>query len=215
MIEAFRVVQDQTRSYSYDATGNAEEASYLESVLELTKPRALYEDWHRLISTPFRYPLPVQPSYQARFTPPYYHRNALYCSKESLTALYEHAYHFLRQRVHLEGAVPETGLRTIFSLFVDEGDVSDLGGRPDIARIMERQDYSASHDYVRKNPAVKVIGYPSCRDPERGMNFAALEIASLGRALGDEKLIEFHFEPVHKIVRWIEYNLSIDWETVV
>lgn len=215
MIEAFRVVQDQTRSYSYDATKNAEEAAYLESVLEFTKPRDLYADWHRLIATSFRYPLPVQPAYQARFTPPYYNRNALYCSKESVTALYEHAYHFLRQRVHLKGAAPETGLRTIFSLSVEERDIEDISGRPDIARIMDRQDYSASHDDIRKNPAIKVVGYPSCRDPGHRLSFAALEIASLGKAIGDEKLIEFYFEPARRTIRWIEYGLDIDWETVV
>ncbi|MEK9146427.1 MAG: RES family NAD+ phosphorylase [Elusimicrobiota bacterium] len=213
MIETCRVVQDQTRSHSYDVTTNAEEAAYLESVLELTKPKGVYGEWHRLIAAPFRYPLPVQPAYQARFTPPQYDRNALYCSKESVTALYEHAYHFLRQRIDSKGLVPETGLRTILSLFVEESDIEDIGNDPNIGCIMDRKDYSASHDYIRRHPEVKVIGYPSCRDPQRRMNYAVLEIASVGKTIGEEKLIEFYFEPVHKTIRWIEYNLEIDWKT--
>ncbi len=214
MIEAYRVIQDQTHNYSYDATESAEEAAYLESILELSKPREIYAQWHRLIAAPFRYPLPVQPAYKARFTPPYYTRNALYCSKESVTALYEHAFHFLRQRVHLEGAATETGLRTIFSLFVEEQDVDDISGHPDITRITARNDYSASHDYIRKNPNAKVIGYPSSREPSRRMSFAVLEIASLGKKVGEERPMSFYFDPATKTIRWIEYTLDIDWKTV-
>lgn len=214
MIVGYRVVQDQTRSYSFDATKSAEEAAYLESVLELTKPRDFYAEWHRLVAAPFRYPLPVQPAYQARFTPPYYTRNALYCSRESATALYEHAYHFLWQRVHLKVAVPETGLRTIFSLFIESKDIEDVTPHPDIGRIMDRSNYSASHDYIRTNPQVKALGYPSCRDPQRRMNYAAMEIASLGKNIGEEKLIEFYFEPARGNIRWIESNLDIDWKAV-
>lgn len=216
MIKAYRVVQDQTRGYSYDATTSAGEAAYLESVLELTKPKGDYPGWHILIAAPFRYQLPVQPAYQARFTPAHGTRNALYCSRESVTALHEHAFHFLRQRVDRKGLVAETGLRTIFSLFVEERDIEDISRHPDIGRIMDPNDhsYAASHDYIRKNPKVKVVGYPSRRDPQRRMNYAALEIASLGKDIGEEKLIEFHFEPVQKAIRWIEYNLDIDWKTV-
>ena len=214
MIEAYRVVQDQTRRHSYDVTANPEEAAYLESVLELTKPKDAYAEWHRLIAAPFRYPLPVQPAYQARFTPPQYNRNALYCSKEPVTTLYEHAYHFLRQRVDRKGLVPETGLRTILSLFVKETDIEDISDTPGIGRIMDRVSCSASHDYIRSRPAVKVIAYPSCRDPEGRMNYAALEITSLGKSVGEEKLIEFYFEPARKTIRWIEYTLDIAWRTV-
>lgn len=214
MIEAYRVVQHQLLSYSYEATGNADEAAYLESVLEFTKPKVVYADWHRLIGAPFRYSLPVQPMYQARFSPPYSNRNALYCSEEPGTALYEHAYHFLKQRVHLAGAVPETDTRTIFSLFIKKTDIEDIRRRKDIARITDRQDYTASHEFIRKNPALKVVAYPSCRDPERGRNFAAFEIASLGKEIGKEQVLSFYFDPERASIRWIDYTLDIDWKVV-
>ena len=216
MTKAYRVVQDQARNYSYDATKNAEEAAYLESVLELTKPKETYSQWHRLIAAPFRYSLPVQPAYQARFTPPYFDRNALYCSEKTETALHEHAYHFLKQRVHLKGAVVETGMRTIFSLSVDEASVTDISNRPDIARITDRRDYSASHAYIQGNPKIEAIKYPSCRDPKRQPNFAILDINLLGKKIGNERTMSIYFDPAQQLIRWFEdgHNLDIGWKTV-
>lgn len=214
MIEAYRVVEDQRRSYSYEATADAEQASYLDLVLEESKPPLLYSEWHVLIAAPFRYPLPVRPAYEARFKPPYSGRNVLYCSRATLTALHEHAFHFLRQRVGREGTAPETGQRTIFSVFVKEDDVTDISGHPEIRRIMDRVQYAPSHEYIRRHSEVKVISYPSCRDPGRGMNYAARDIESLGKDIGEKKTIEFYFDPRSVSIRWIGHELDIDWATV-
>lgn len=214
MIEAFRIVEDQRRSYSYEVTTSAEEAAYLDAALEVTKPPPLYEKWHRLIATPFRYKLPVPPPVQARFRPPYAKRNVLYASRETITSLYEHAFYFLRQRIDKPGIVAETGQRTIFSLYVNDEDVTDISGRKGISRIMDRSDYEPSHAFILGRSEIKIVGYPSCRDPEKRMNYAALEIESLGKEIGEEKAIEFYFDPSRKSIRWLGFNLEIDWAVV-
>ena len=96
----------------------------------------------------------------ARFTPAQCDRNALYCSR-SVTALYEHAYHFIRQRVDRKGLVPKRACgRSFLSSWESTSRISAMTR---VSRsIMDRMGYSASHDYIRRHTEVKTIGYPSC-----------------------------------------------------
>lgn len=213
MTEAWRVVENQANLYGFRAASNAEKALYLEDIIESTKPAPLTTGWDKLIAAPFRYPLPVPFDRQARFRPPFSSRNVLYCSKELLTALYEHAFHYLRERIHLKG-LRETGQRTAFCLFIDSKSITDIRRRRDVKALTARGDYNASHAFIQRNPEVRVIAYPSCRDPKRGLNFAALEISALGKTTGERRAISFYFDQSAASILWTDYDLPIGWAEV-
>ena len=181
MIEAYRIVEDQTRQYAYKVTGTVTKAEALESALENNKPILSYEEWDILIAAPFRYSMPVQPEYMARFRPPYFRKNLLYCAEHKVTALYEYAYYLLKQRAHLPGIKQKTETRTIFSLYIDPKDIADLAKNGDakIDDLTDRHNYSASHDFAKSHPNIKVLRYSSCRDPEKRFNYAVFEINSI------------------------------------
>ncbi len=50
MIEAYLIVEDQTRQYAYKVTGTVAKAKALESALENNKPILPYEEWDILIA---------------------------------------------------------------------------------------------------------------------------------------------------------------------
>jgi hypothetical protein len=213
LIEVCRIVESQSRLYAEQATSSYEKALYLESILEETKPKLPAEGWHPLIATPFRYPLPVSPSYQARFRPPFFSKNVLYASRDLRTILYEHAYHFLRERVHLK-AIRESGQRTAFTLFISSTHITDLHKHPDIRRIMDRRDYAPSHAYIQEHPEAEVLLYPSCRDPQAGDNYAVLDVLSLAKHIGSQETISYYFEPDQPSIVWMDYGLRIAWKQV-
>lgn len=213
MIQAWRIVENQANLYGFRAADNAEKALYLEDIIESTKPAPLTAGWDKLIAAPFRHPLPVPHAYQARFRPPYFNRNILYCSKELLTALYEHAFHYMRERVHLKG-VREAGQRTAFTLLIDPKAVTDVRHRRDAKALTARKDYAASHAYISKNPEVRVIAYPSCRDPKRRLNYAALDIKAVGPNTGERRAISFYFDQSQGSILWTDFDLPIRWVEV-
>jgi len=213
LIEACRIVESQSRLYAEQATSSYEKALYLESILEDTKPKLPAKGWRPLIATPFRYPVPITPGYQARFRPPFFAKNVLYASRELRTTLYEHAYHFLRERIHLNG-IRETGLRTAFTLFITSPRVTDLRKHKALPKIMDRRDYAASHAFIQTHPDSKVILYPSCRDPRHGDNFAVLDIHCLARHIGKQETLSFYFEPDSSSLVWMESGLRISWQEI-
>jgi hypothetical protein len=213
LIEVCRIVESQSRLYAENATSTYEKALYIESVLEETKPKLTAQGWHPLLATPFRYPLPVLSIYQARFRPPFFLKNVLYASLELRTALYEHAYHYLRERVHLK-CVRETGQRTIFSLYITSSRIVDLRKHSDILKIMDRHDYAASHAFIEANPKVHILRYPSCRDPRAGDNFAVFDIHCLAKHIGMQQALSFYFEPSGRFILWMDYGLRILWKEV-
>ncbi|MGQ0572467.1 MAG: RES family NAD+ phosphorylase [Armatimonadota bacterium] len=213
MIEAYRVVQNQARTYALEATESPEQAGFLEEVLEASKPELLYPDWHVLIATPFRYPLPVPPAYQARFKPPYSLRNVLYCCRKETTALFEAGYHFLRERVGRTEMVPESGRRTIFSLSLLEEPTHDIRSRRDIKKIMDRLAYGPSHRYINSQPRARMLLYPSCREPDGGDNFACFEIEALGKRIGGSLDLDYYFSPERESIVWSGQGLEVFWKT--
>ncbi len=213
MISVYRIVQPQAPLYAYASTSSPENAVQLESLLEAAKPDQFVDSWHLLISTPFRYPIPVEAHYQARFKPPESDIRVLYSSKFANTALYEHAYYFIRERLHL-GAEDETGNRTLFSLSLNEKKVTDLMRHPHVRALTDRKNLTASHEYIRMNPEVKGVKYPSCRDPNRGENFAVFDIHVLGKNIGEERSLSFVFQARKRSLFWVNNRLIIEWNEV-
>lgn len=209
----FRIVERQVVTYEYNATSTRENAELLEQLINRTKPEPYHAEWHDLIATPFRYPLPVPLNFAARFRSPNSMTNVLYSSKEEVTAYYEHAYYFLRFRLGLKN-VRRTGQRTIFGIkILNPDDVTDISAHPDISEIIDTNDYSASYRYVEKNPNVKVICYPSCRDPERRHNFAVRDINALDKKILFERTISFSYDNTDHSMEWIDTGLRISAST--
>jgi len=114
-MESYRIVEHQNKIYEFNATSTDERAELLQSLIERTKPEPYFHEWHELIASPFRYPTPIGVNHGARFRPPGSMRNVLYSSKEAETALFEHAYHFLKFRLGMK-KLAKTGQRTLFSI---------------------------------------------------------------------------------------------------
>jgi len=209
VIEVVRVVESQATLSSYRATKNLVRARELELLIESTKPGHIDFRWHSLIATPFRYSPPLR---QARFRPPY-GKNVFYGSMLEETALYEHAFHFMKQRQHLE-IKSDTGCRTIFSVKADDTDAIKIKHHPHRKKIMDKNDYSESHQFVQSHPNVTFIIYSSCRDPKQRDNAAILDIKHLDESPAWESSINFFYDNQQKKISWLDYNLDIQWSQV-
>jgi hypothetical protein len=186
-----RIVEDQaSHTPTRTITDTQDEYNFIENLVEETKPPIPATNHHYLIRTQFRYPLPVLPKYQARFRPPFFPKNVFYGAFQRETSFYEAAYHWLRERVHVKDLSMTPEPRTHFTVDFDDSTATDLCNHPNITRIMDRNDYSASHDFIAKNVDVSSIIYPSCRDPRNGNCAAVFDLLALGeRPLSTEPLL--------------------------
>lgn len=209
MIELVRVVEHQATLSSYRATQNEERAVQLELLIESTKPKNHYTNWHTLIATPFRY---NPPHPEARFRPPY-GKNVFYSSLCEETALYEHAFHFMKQRMHLNSSA-ETGTRTIFFVEANDKDSVNINNDSQLLSIMDKNNYLASHQFVLSNPHATFILYPSCRDPQQRNNAAVLDINCLEKNIKWEATIHFFYDNKKRRINWMDYSLPIEWVDV-
>ncbi len=209
MIELVRLVEHQASLSSYRATQDEERAVQLELLIEMTKPKNVYSSWHTLIATPFRY---NPPHPQARFRPSY-GKNVFYASLIEETALYEHAYHFMKQRMHLKRKT-QTGIRTIFFVDADNSSAISIINDTHYSAIMDKNDYSFSHQFITSNPNTTFIIYQSCRDPKKRDNAAILDIAHLEKNPKWESSVKFFYDNNKKQIRWLDYNLDIHWNQV-
>lgn len=75
----------------------------------------------------------IPPHPEARFRPPY-GKNVFYGSLIEETALYEHAFYFMKERMHLPTST-ETGLRTIFFVDANEAGSIRIHNNCDVHRI--------------------------------------------------------------------------------
>lgn len=209
MIELVRIVEHQASLSSYRATQNEERAFQLELLIEATKPENFHSKWHPLIATPFRY---NPPHPHSRFRPPF-GKNVFYGSLLEETALYEHGFHFMRERRHLK-IKTDTGIRTIFFVDADENNSIHLGKHENCKLIMNKNDYSASQHFVADHPQHSFIIYPSCRDPEKRNNAAVLDINHLEKNPKWESAIRFFYDNENQQINWLDYHLHIKWDQV-
>jgi len=210
VIELVRIVEHQSSLSSYRATQNEERALQLELLIEATKPKNLYSTWHPLIATPFRYAPPYP---EARFRPPY-GKNVFYGSMLEETALFEHAFHFMKQRIHLK-IKTATGIRTIFFVDADVNNSIQIKNYSDCSMIMNKNYYSASHQFINANPQASFIIYPSCRDPKQRDNAAVLDIQHLAKNPKWESTIKFFYDNQKQEISWLDYHLHVKWKEVV
>lgn len=209
MIEVARIVEHQVSLSSYRATQNEERAVELELLIESTKPAMSHLEWHPLIMTPFRYP-PPHP--QGRFRPAY-GKNVFYGSLTEETALYEQSYYLIKQRAHL-AIETETGVRTIFFAEVDDSSATDIRNHSNLSALLDKHNYSASHQFVETNPDLSLILYPSCRDPKMRNNVAILDINLLGKNPKWESSIKFFYDNRLQQITWLDHKLHVLWSEV-
>lgn len=189
-----RIVELQAHSVIRNITDNQEEYEYIENLIESKKPPSSNSFYHYLISTPFRYPLPVEPANIARFRPPFYNRNSFYGAEQFRTSAYEYAYHWLRQRVHIPDLSQEPQPRTHFKVSFNDPKIMDIRSRKNIDQIMDRNDYAASHKFINTQQNVTSIIYPSSRDPLRGNCVVTFEITTLGKDPKKERNLDFVYQ---------------------
>lgn len=209
MIELVRVIEHQATLSSYRATQDEERAVQLELIIEMTKPKNTYQAWHQLIATSFRYSPPHR---EARFRPPY-GKNVFYGALLEETALYEHSFHFMKQRLHLKMKT-ETGSRKIYYVEADDTHSIRIQDYPNHLQIMNKSDYSASHQFITANDAITFIVYPSCRDPKQRDNAAVLDINQLAKNPKWESTITFFYDNQSQQITWLDYGLHMTWSEV-
>lgn len=219
MILLHRIVELQAKTITRKTTDTQAKYDYIENLVESLKPPLPQTTHHYLISTPFRYPLPVPPLYQARWRPPYYHRNSFYGTMVYPTCVYETGYHFLRQRIHLKGLSQGVETRTHFRVNFHDLKAVDISKRKDLSLLMNRQDYSYSHNFILKHPSISSIVYPSCRNPEGQKCVCTFSLASLGKKPRDEGTLHFIYDeeqkkcvvedPLNRFPR-----MEVEWEEV-
>lgn len=209
MIEIVRIENPENLS-SYRATKNEEHAIQLELMIEFTKAKKNLVEWHPLISTPFRY---NPPHTKARFRLPY-GRNVFYGSLLEETALYECAFYLMKERMHLTEMDVDIGTRTIFFVDANNDNSVDIRNDKNYLAIMNKKDYSFSHQFISANPKVTFLRYPSCRDPQQRDNVAILDIKHFDKNPKWQESIKFFYDNEKKLLSWIDYQLHIDWAKV-
>lgn len=205
-----RIIELQAKTVTRYTTDTQEEYDYIEGLLEEIKPTLPQTAHHYLIATSFRYRLPVQPQFQARFRPPYFSKNSFYGTKVYPTAAYEVGYHFLRQRVHLKGLSQDPESRTHYRVAFSDSKIVDIHSRKDLKKIMDPNDYTASHQFVLKNSKISSIMYPSCRDPQKRACVITFDIHTLGKTPRNQHTIHFIYDESNQKCRVIDPTQKLD-----
>src|SRR5690606_11755639 len=117
------------------------------------------------------------------------------------------------QRRHLN-INTDTGVRTIFFVDVDNKGAINVNDDPNSSLIMDKNDYSHSHQFVSFNSTATFIIYPSCRDPYKRDNAAVLDIGLLSKNPKWESSIKFFYDNQKQEINWLDYGLHINWREV-
>lgn len=197
--ELWRIAEEQaTSSLQNSVDADEGEIDFLEGLVAESKPEKVLErkfvqmGYHYLVYSQFRYPPPVPSQYQARFKPPFHGNNVFYGSTEMDTSMHEYAYHWMRQRLHLKTLKRKAEPRTLFSVGFSDEYITDIRNHTNLASIMDKADYSASHAFVKANRCTSIL-YPSVRH-QGGLNVAVNEIALLSKEPTHQENIRLTFD---------------------
>lgn len=197
--ELWRIAEEQAASSLQNSVDASEvEIDFLETLVAETKPEKVLErkfiqmGYHYLVYSQFRYPPPVPSQYQARFKPPFHGNSVFYGSIKSDTSMHEYAYHWMRQRLHLKQLKRKAEPRTLFSVHFYDSNITDITQNPNLATIMHKTDYSASHAFVKANRCSSIL-YSSVRH-QGGLNVAVNDIALLSKQPTHQENIRLTFD---------------------
>jgi hypothetical protein len=204
-----RVANPRLALYSFNATSDKGKAEQLDVLFQITgRTQTNFHKWHPLIAEPFMYP---PSNYESRFKPPF-GKNVFYGSFSREPTLYESAFYIIRERLNL--SINDADIRTIFSVDAIELNNIDVGQAANAVRIMDRQSFIEAHQFINLNPQATFIKYPSCRDVNKRMNIAILDISRLNKAPLANDTISFSYDSAKKEILWAEDNLTINWTDV-
>jgi hypothetical protein len=79
--------------------------------------------------------------------------------------------------------------RTHFTLRFSDGRCLDITHHPKVKKIMDKNDYTASHDFVKKQKKLSSILYPSCRDPQKGLCVVTFSPQTLAKKIHTERTL--------------------------
>lgn len=184
-VDAWRVVESQSRVATMKIVDSLDEQAILEAELDGSKPAvpASCARLDFLLATPFRYaPYP----HGSRFRRARQRDGCFYCSERVQTAMAEAAFYHLKFFLAAPGApLPRNPQeRTAFQVPVSTARALDLTAPPldrDRDTWMHPNRYSDCQDLAdqARKAQLEVIRYESVRDPARGANLALLSPASL------------------------------------
>lgn len=177
--EAWRIVEDQSKSFTRKMVDSLEEHEILEQLLEESKPKLkLYGDeialkgLHYLLFTAFRYPPLKSGSRFGKWT----ERNLFYAALELETAMCEKAYHRLRFLLASEGDIGGKSVNcTAFRINIFSKRAIDLCVEPfakyrnDISSPLSYQNSQALGSAMRQDGVEFFISY-SARSDKNGKN---------------------------------------------
>lgn len=211
---AWRVTEDQKKSYTRKLVDTHEEHDILEDLLESSKPNVnaeIYRNYHYLLFTPFRYPpLKHGSRFGREFEP-----SLWYGSLKVETALYEFAYYKLLFLQHTTAQLKLELILSAFSVKASSDKSIDLTKKPfDQYRneISSPNNYEVSHQLgtaMRENE-IELFLFYSARTVDLEKNIGIFYPTvfktkklntepSLWNCYADNNVIEFwHFDKTGK-----------------
>lgn len=216
-VRTWRIVNRKSDFLDKKIGLNTTEAAELNFEIENSRPGVdLHdEEWHELLYTPFRYPLPVDAAFSARFRPPYSTKNVLYASETIEAAAAEAGYHFLKERAHLHKKTNEEVTKVRFNLLVkSDANLIDVRKHHQINLIMS-DDYSESHIIAKSNLDKDGFIYPSARISS-GTNYAITELRALEKdVLNQEECYFLYSAKEHKVlIKDSKNNLILEFMSI-
>ncbi len=177
--EAWRMVEDQSKSYTRKMVDTLEEHEILERLIEESKPNvrfygdeSAFKGLHYLLFTPFRYPPLKKGSRFGKWT----ERNLFYASLELETAMCEKAYHRLDFLLASAGNIGGKAVNyTAFKVNISTKKGIDLSKHPFVEfreRICSTASYGESQELgscMREDGIETFISY-SARSRKNGRN---------------------------------------------
>jgi hypothetical protein len=98
----------------------------------------------------------------------------------------------MRQRLHLKKLKRKVEPRTLFAVDFSDDHITDLTKHPNLANIIDKTDYFASHAFVKANRCSSIL-CPIVRH-QGGSNVAVNDIALLGKQPCHQENIRLTFD---------------------
>lgn len=185
---AWRIVEDQSRSTTRKYVDSANEHEILEDLLDKSKPKIkfyndeiYFKNLHYLLSTPFRYP-PLK--WGSRFGQKI-ERGLLYASENLTTAMSEIAFYKLAFLRATEGNIKSNTISyTAFNINISSNKYIDLCNKPFskyTEQISSKTNYQDSQllGTNMRHHQIESFRYKSARAPKCGYNFGIFTPKSL------------------------------------
>lgn len=198
-VEAWRMVEDQTRSSTRSLIDTTKEHEVLENILEKNKPKftlygdeAAFKGLHYLLFTPFRYPPLTNGS---RFGGQF-ERNLFYASIDLTTAITEKAFYRLKLLLDGEGNIGNKAIAyTAFKINFNIHSCIDLTKKPfsdykeQISSPISHKDSQVLGKDLRENDVIACISSSArCKNDGKNVNVFS------PKAFGDNREIEKTFK---------------------